>query len=178
MIIHDCVEYMEYFRCFTSRESPDMTSAQSCFLLKAFSSRWASPLLDTYQKKHKTHPITKAMFRLSVPIHLLESDLWNGDLIYSYAHTASLNAQILFIAQIWFLFLMWPISDSSVNWSETDPHAQKNNNKIGSSKLSYGSKHGGNWSQLFQYIYNVLQKSANLIRRMKTRMWRKRAKFF
>lgn len=31
----------------TSKESPEMTRAQSCFLLKAFSSRWASPLFDT-----------------------------------------------------------------------------------------------------------------------------------
>lgn len=34
----------------TSRESPDMTSAQSCFLRKAFSSRWASPRLVTCTK--------------------------------------------------------------------------------------------------------------------------------
>lgn len=33
--------------CLTSRESPDMTKAQSCFLRKAFSSRWASPRLAT-----------------------------------------------------------------------------------------------------------------------------------
>ena len=34
----------------TSRESPEMTSAQSCFLRKAFSSRWASPRLVTSTK--------------------------------------------------------------------------------------------------------------------------------
>lgn len=34
-------------RCSTSKESPEMTRAQSCFLLKAFSSRWASPLFET-----------------------------------------------------------------------------------------------------------------------------------
>lgn len=33
--------------CSTSKESPEMTRAQSCFLLKALSSRWASPLLET-----------------------------------------------------------------------------------------------------------------------------------
>lgn len=32
----------------TSSESPDITSAQSCFLLKALSSRWASPRVVTY----------------------------------------------------------------------------------------------------------------------------------
>lgn len=37
------------FRCepSTARESPEMTRAQSCFLLKALSSRWASPLFET-----------------------------------------------------------------------------------------------------------------------------------
>lgn len=33
--------------CSTSKESPEMTRAQSCFLLKALSSRWASPLFET-----------------------------------------------------------------------------------------------------------------------------------
>ena len=33
----------------TSRESPEMTSAQSCFLRKAFSSRCASPRLVTWK---------------------------------------------------------------------------------------------------------------------------------
>lgn len=33
----------------TSRESPEMTSAQSCFLRKAFSSRCASPRLATWK---------------------------------------------------------------------------------------------------------------------------------
>lgn len=33
----------------TSRESPEMTRAQSCFLRKAFSSRWASPRLVTWK---------------------------------------------------------------------------------------------------------------------------------
>lgn len=33
---------------FTSSESPDITRAQSCFLLKALSSRWASPRVVTY----------------------------------------------------------------------------------------------------------------------------------
>lgn len=32
----------------TSSESPDITRAQSCFLLKALSSRWASPRVVTY----------------------------------------------------------------------------------------------------------------------------------
>lgn len=39
----------------TSRESPDMTSAQSCFLRKAFSSKWASPRLATC-RKGRGHP--------------------------------------------------------------------------------------------------------------------------
>lgn len=37
---------------FTSSESPDITSAQSCFLLKALSSRWASPRVVTYQREN------------------------------------------------------------------------------------------------------------------------------
>ncbi len=39
---------------------------------------------------------------------------------------------------------MWPISDSSVNWSRSwpDPHDRKNNNKdVTWSTQSYGSKH-------------------------------------
>lgn len=38
-------------RLLTSSESPEMTSAQSCFLLNAFSSRWASPRLATFAEK-------------------------------------------------------------------------------------------------------------------------------
>lgn len=39
----------------TSRESPEMTRAQSCFLRKAFSSRWASPRLVTWKGTDMEH---------------------------------------------------------------------------------------------------------------------------
>lgn len=38
----------------TSSESPDITRAQSCFLLKALSSRWASPRVVTYTNGNHT----------------------------------------------------------------------------------------------------------------------------
>ncbi len=62
---------------------------------------------------------------------------------------------------------MWHISDSSVNWSQswTDPHSQKNSNKdITCSRLSYGSKRGGHWSQRlhFHLWVDVQWKPANL----------------
>lgn len=44
---------------FTSSESPDITSAQSCFLLKALSSRWASPRVVTYSNGNHIHKCTR-----------------------------------------------------------------------------------------------------------------------
>lgn len=44
------VRHTQMLSEFTSSESPDITSAQSCFLLKALSSRWASPRVVTYGK--------------------------------------------------------------------------------------------------------------------------------
>lgn len=41
------VSHVQMHAVFTSSESPDITSAQSCFLLKALSSRWASPRVVT-----------------------------------------------------------------------------------------------------------------------------------
>lgn len=61
---------------------------------------------------------------------------------------------------------MWPISDSSVNWSWswTDLQAQKNNNKdIKRSMPSYWGKHGGLWSKHLLFNLEVVQwKPANL----------------
>lgn len=46
-------------RWLTSSESPDITSAQSCFLLKALSSRWASPRVVTCDINIHAHKDSK-----------------------------------------------------------------------------------------------------------------------
>lgn len=60
---------------FTSSESPDITSAQSCFLLKALSSRWASPRVVTYWKPHKWAG-TNAEKRENIYIYIKEDNLF------------------------------------------------------------------------------------------------------
>ncbi len=73
------VSHIQMHSEFTSSESPDITSAQSCFLLKALSSRWASPRVVTCNNGNHIYKFARAHSREKHVSGMTICLLWHPD---------------------------------------------------------------------------------------------------